>query len=306
VAWPDGSVVPGRLRFEGGGWTVVVDPVVGAAELADHLTKVGGFGLTHTARVERKSGGIFNPAEVKGLVEAFTYFCRLCAEARCGPLLPVGFDDQDRAVWSRWNPTRTESFPGAATWLDTVHVGEAEALCSGFMARFEDPYWRQVLIHAIEYLVEAGRPNTLQRAIVMAQILLEALSFSWLVEERKRRSHDSFEKHSAAENIRVMLMDMGVPVVMPNSLPALATMRTKKGHPADGPQALVLTRNAIVHRRRRGATTIPDFAPLIDAWRLGAWYSELAILRLCGFTGLYRSRLSDNVWTGAVEPVPWR
>ena len=40
----------------------------------------------------------------------------------------------------------------------------------------------------------------------MAQILLEALSYSWLVEERKRRTHDSFENHSAAEHIRVMLL----------------------------------------------------------------------------------------------------
>ena len=68
----------------------------------------GGFALTHTARVQRTSGGTFTAAEVRSLVEAFTYFCWLCAEARCGPVLPVGFDGQDRAVWSRWNPTRTE------------------------------------------------------------------------------------------------------------------------------------------------------------------------------------------------------
>jgi hypothetical protein len=44
---------------------------------------------------------------------------------------------------------------------------------------------------------------------------------------------------------------------------------------------------------------------LTEAWRLGAWYSELAVLRLCGFAGLYRSRLSDEVDLGAVEGVPW-
>jgi hypothetical protein len=306
VAWPDGSIVPGRLRFEGGGWTIVADPVPGTGTLHDELQKNGGFGLTHTARVQRTSGGTFTAPEVKTLVEAFTYFCWLCAEARCGPLLPVGFDGHDNAVWSRWNPTRTESFTRAATWLDTVHAGEAEALFPAFMARFADPYWREVVIHAVEYLIEAGRPNTLQRAIVMAQILLETLSYSWLVEERALRTHTSFEKHTAAENIRAMLVDMGIPVAMPTKLVALAATRTRNGQPADdGPQALVLTRNGIIHRRRRVVTGPPDFAPLIDAWRLGAWYSELAVLRLCGFAGLYRNRLSDNVWTGAVEPVPW-
>jgi hypothetical protein len=306
VAWPDGSIVPGRLRFEGGGWTIVADPVPGTGALHDELQENGGFGLTHTARVQRTSGDTFTTAEVKTLVEAFTYFCWLCAEARCGPLLPVGFDGQDSAVWSRWNPTRAESFTSAATWLDKVHAGEAEALFPTFMARFDDPYWREVVIHAVEYLVEAGRPNTLQRAIVMAQILLETLSYSWLVEERALRTHTSFERHTAAENIRTMLVDMCIPVAMPTKLAALAATRTRNGQPADGPQALVLTRNGIIHRRRREVTGPIDFAPLIDAWRLGAWYSELAVLRLCGFGGQYRNRLSDNVWTGAVEQVPWR
>jgi hypothetical protein len=58
-----------------------------------------------------------------------------------------------------------------------------------------------------------------------------------------------------------------------------------------------------VHRRR--ATPTLNYDPLIQAWQLGAWYCELAVLHLCGFTGLYRNRLSDNVDPGAVEPVPW-
>jgi len=42
------------------------------------------------------------------------------------------------------------------------------------------------------------------------------------------------------------------------------------------------------------------------AFLLGDWTAELVVLRLCGFTGLYRSRINDNVWTGVVDPVPWR
>jgi len=303
VAWPDGGVGPGRLLLEGGGWTVVLDRVQGARQLHDALRAIGGFAFTHAARVERTSGGTFTTGELAAVVEALTWFCWLCAEARCGPMLPVGFDQRGRAAWSRWSPTRTESFPTARTWLDTVHAGEAEALFPTFMQRYEDPYWRQVIIHAIDYLIEAGRPSTLERAILLAQVLLEAVSYSWLVVERSRLSHARFRRHHAAQNIRLMLEDMGVPVAMPTALPALAAVRDGAGHRLDGPQALVHQRNAIVHRRAPVRTT--DYAPLIDAQRLGAWYAELAVLRICGFTGLYRSRLSDNVWVGAVEPVPW-
>ncbi len=176
--------VPRQSRTTRGGPRSALQGFETGSQLLGVEKENGGFGLTHTARVQRTSGGTFTAAKVNTLVEAFTYFCWLCAEARCGPLLPVGFDGQDSAVWSRWNPTRTESFTRAATWLDTVHAGEAEALFPAFMARFGDPYWREVLIHAVEYLVEAGRPNTLQRAIVMAQILLETLSRSHTHEER--------------------------------------------------------------------------------------------------------------------------
>ena len=305
VGWPDRSVDPGRLLFDGGGWTIVLDPVHNVADLERELKKGGGFALTHTAKVQRTSGATFTSAELRELTDAFTFFCWLCIEARCGPMLPVGFDGQGQARWAWWNPTRTESFNAARTWLDTVHAGEAEMFFPTFMARFGDPYWQQVLTHAIAYLVEAGRPDTVERAIIMAQVLLEAASYSWLVEERTLLTHDDFEdrRRTAAGNIRAMLLDMKVPVAIPKNLPALAMTRSKKGTPVDGPQALVLKRNEIIHRRR--PAPVSTYGPLIDAWRLGAWYSELVVLRLCGFTGLYRSRLNDNVWTGVVDPVPW-
>lgn len=304
VTWSDGSVGSARLMFEGSSWTIVMDEVQNASELGKNLKAYGGFALTHVARVHRTDGSPFTSAELQEFVDAFTFFCWLCAEARCGPLLPVGFDGQGHAVWSRWSHTRTESFSAAATWLDTANAGEAEALFPTLMARFGDRYWRQILTHAIAYLVEAGRPHTVERAIMMAQLLLEAVGYSWLVEERKLLTHDGFEKRKAAQNIRKMLLDMKVPTPIPKNLSALSTTRSKKGDPVGGPGALVIKRNEIAHRR--GATPNLNYAPLIEAWRLGAWYSELAVLRLCGFNGLYRSRLSDGVWTGAVERVPWQ
>jgi hypothetical protein len=146
VRWPDGSIIPGRLTFEGAGWTVLMDPAPGTSALHQELKKNRGFGLAHTACVQRTSGELFTVKELVAFVEAFTFFCWLCTETRCGPLLPVGFDGQGNAVWSRWSPTRTEPFTPAETWLDRVHGGQAEALFPLFMRRFADPYWRGPLL----------------------------------------------------------------------------------------------------------------------------------------------------------------
>jgi hypothetical protein len=43
----------------------------------------------------------------------------------------------------------------------------------------------------------------------------------------------------------------------------------------------------------------------IEAWKLGMWYIELSLLRICGFTGEYGNRLQSR-WLGVVEPVPWK
>jgi hypothetical protein len=303
ISWPDGSAARGRLVFVGGGWRMTVDHAPGAGELIKTLASRGGFALTNVARVERVSGERFTVEDLDAIVEAFTYFCWLCAETRCGPVLPVGYDDTGTATWARWDAPWIEPYIPAATWLDKLNAGEAERLFPTFLARYQDPYWHELLKHGMHYLIEAGRPHTVDRAILMAQVMLESFSYSWLVTETGLRTHDAFEAdRNAAKHIRAMLLNMHIPIQMPAALVHLRTTRTRSGHLADGPQALVLKRNAIIHFRSRPQTSTES---LIDAWLLGAWYSELVMLRVCGFNGLYRNRLSDNVWTGVVERVPW-
>jgi hypothetical protein len=69
-------------------------------------------------------------------------------------MLPVGFDRRTRPTWSRWSPTRTESFTTPATWLDSVHAEEAEALFPHSWPDSTTPYWRHVLMRAIDYLID--------------------------------------------------------------------------------------------------------------------------------------------------------
>jgi hypothetical protein len=44
---------------------------------------------------------------------------------------------------------------------------------------------------------------------------------------------------------------------------------------------------------------------MVDAWRLGLWYVEMALLAWLGYGGTYNSRLEDDRWRGKVVRVPW-
>jgi hypothetical protein len=69
----------------------------------------------------------------------------------------------------------------------------------------------------------------------------------------------------------------------------------------DSPHALTEIRNNITHPERPAQYSNAYF----EAWSLGLWYLELALLRICGYNGSYSNRLVAKL-VGEVEDVPWR
>ena len=68
---------------------------------------------------------------------------------------------------------------------------------------------------------------------------------------------------------------------------------------SDGPKALSVIRSRLVHPGKS------EPLPYYDAWKLAAWYLELVLLRVVGFSGEYSNRTSASRRVGQVEPVPW-
>jgi hypothetical protein len=49
-----------------------------------------------------------------------------------------------------------------------------------------------------------------------------------------------------------------------------------------------------------------QFDECFEAWKLGQWYLELALLGICGYSGTYDNRLDHLKWPyGNIEKVPW-
>lgn len=56
---------------------------------------------------------------------------------------------------------------------------------------------------------------------------------------------------------------------------------------------------------RHENTEWPDGEDLIEAWQLGIWYVELALLRVLEYDGEYWRRIALGRQATDIEPVPW-
>lgn len=315
VNWPDlhgaevrypGGSTPGRYLLECDRWAITVDRMWRADGRMKAAAITGGYAMSHVAEVRRRGGETFGPPDLRELDEAASYVGSFAHGFRCGGVLPVGFDDEGRARWSKWTTGWVEGVPGAWSWLDSMHPEQLAELFPGFMARWSAPYWQRILRLAIRYYVETNVPSTIDLAIALAQVILEMLSHAWLVVERTLMTEEAFNsgKHPATRNIREMLEDMGIPTGIPERLSNLAGWRPG-GKTLDGPWAIVELRNQLIHSRPQPTAEPIDYGPRVDAWKLATWYVELAILRLCGYGGVYRDRIRGEPYVDAVDPVPW-
>ena len=96
--------------------------------------------------------------------------------------------------------------------------------------------------------------------------------------------------------------DVGISTTIPRTFYGLRRVRANT--PWYGPAAVAWLRNDIVHVAHQ---TGPWASLKVweQGWQLALWYLELAVLAVVGYEGCYRNRLSDEIDTGAVEPVPW-
>jgi hypothetical protein len=178
----------------------------------------------------------------------------------------------------------------------------------GFVARSQDPTWKEPIQHAIHWYVEANRcAGGIEGAIILTQAALELLSWTLFVADRQTISASRFNDTHAADKIELLLTDLGVPQGIPASLGDL-TKAAAAAKWDDAPKAIVAIRNCLVHPSPKNRGKLRD-APVearCDAWCLGLWCLELSILRLCGYSGKFANRLLRDVHRGDdVQNVPW-
>jgi hypothetical protein len=259
--------------------------------------------LSHVCCLTRTDGSKFDGKTARQRLLDLRLFFTFSQGAFCPPVMPVGYDNNDKSVWALGSsPHHPDS---SMSWFDRHHSEELARLFPGFMSRLEDDRWRETF-HTVIYW-GARSNNThgsgIDTGIILTQIALERLAYEYSLDKQDNKFSKSFEKLKyPSDKLRYLFSNLEIPHEIPKKFSKIEELSAKEGF-ADAPRFLTELRNSMVHPDNKRRNLFTDLYP--DAWRLGMWYLELAILRLCHYEGTYANRLADEHWVGQVEDVPW-
>ena len=240
--------------------------------------------------------------DVEFLKRALSSFLSFTTGRLVGIALPVGLDESGTPKYVEWDSTLFEPVEDFKSWYSHRHPASLEPLFQNFVRRLQEPLWGRALLEPIRQYVAA---NALWKdfavGTVTACAALESLTWTVLVQEEETMSSAKHRSLQAAGRLRDLLSWAQIPVAVPGAMAALHDLAQSKN--MDGPAIVFWIRNRIAHPDREAELNRNE---VHDAWTVSLWYLELVLLKILGFSGEYRSRVSGDQNPISLGTVPWK
>ena len=294
-----------RVILTAVGWKVVIQGLENTSDIVKGLEHHNGYQITHTGTIEREDGSLFDTGTVETFLTRLGRFFEFLLGKSSDPSLAVGFDRERNRVFEQFGLANVDGGKWRRdSWFQERMAGDIQPAFSGFMTLCDrTSWWEKQLTYAIYWYRHA---NMVQKgigtdsALIFSQAALEMLAHyvcredSNLLPPDRRKSKQTFDACNAAGKMRTLAEGLGIPVQIPLELTSL------RSFPAgwdDSLQAIACLRNDLTHPKVKYDASVDVY---YDAWRLSLWYLDLVLLKLCGYNGKYRSRITDKN-----ETVPW-
>ncbi len=279
-----------EVILEGEDWEVALSEVHSLSDQVSIIGPSNGYGFTHNCTIKKIKNAEYSSQELERITDDIWIFLSFARGAFCGVTNVEGRTKDGSVSFVRWGTKSVEGWQTPQSWLRRHEGGDMlRALFPGFLKECGSSAGaRETISRVIDWYAHSNT-SSLHVGIILTQAALELLSshiFSGQAQGRK-----------AADRIRAALVKCSMDPDIPGSLSDLEALR-KAERWDDGPHTLTSIRNDFVHAEWQSGPL--PLGRQWDAWRLGQWYVEMMLLRLFGYNGSYRSRL-----TGEVELVPW-
>ena len=274
----------GRVELNADDWTVTIA----------QRTEQSSLEYSHDIHIVRSDRTTFSGSELVELIDGISYFVTFVAGTIRWPSICVGYQHQN-PVWGQFHRFRPNPYT-EDNWFNP-REGESIATLFPLFWRYHTEA-REQLRNPIALYAESAviaHSGLHQHALTVSHSALEQIA--------EARSPRQGRQPSAEIHIANVLRDIGIKTDM-SEFPDILNLWTTKfnGNSADaGPSFVTRLRN-YVHAYPRN--TSADGRDYYRAWSLSQYYVETAILKLCGYAGKYRNRITSE-WTTDSETVPW-
>jgi hypothetical protein len=306
------------------GWKLTLDQLRTTTEHVEQLNRQGGFAITHVAKLERADGKTFEGKEAIQFLDLCSHFFSFARGFRIPIILLVGYSSLDEKTWHYWDSRAGFPWKGVSSWFPKHENGVLSQLLPGFL-NWWSSWGEDIANTALHWYLESNiNAGALEGSIVLTQVALELIAWTFLVEQEKVISAEGFDKLPASDKLRLLLHQFKISAKLPPDWEAepvpeldkafaqpppqllhnLVAMANRNGNKwVDGPHAFTEFRNGIVHPKRLKRVLNADAGATFEVYSLGRWYLELVLLALYGYQGKYVNRLL--IPHQSPESVPW-
>ena len=281
-------------------WSIHIVECIQSAPIYDS-TDVD-YIMSHQGCLTRIDGRQFKMPEAEHILELLRLLCSFVNGASCGVACVEGENKEGEIVWERYGTHHTaprgvySSILTGQIWPDNCTDSRCGAvmqdLFPGFISCGQSPGW-YLLENSLLWYLKSNETSETVVSIVLNQIALECLS-------NYVAKHVLAGKATAGKDRLGKMTDAlsWVKVDPADSQGCSELDQACKLYSKDDIlHTLIEIRNNLSHANPNMKLSDPL---CFEAARLGFWYVELLLLKIFGFNGMYRNRM-----TLLNERVPW-
>ena len=208
------------------------------------------YSFTHHMSMRKNVEKFFSCSEAHGKLRDLCTFLSFCHGHWVSTALTYGFDEQGNVAMEEWGTRQMSRWSEGSNWLDRHHGMCMVELFPGFMRLMtRSPEWKATIHRTLYWYIRADTnfvgPDG---GLILLQAALEHLAWHVLVQERRSLSEDGFLRLPAADQLRLLLSALSVPLPLPPDLIELHKVAKELNWPDDPRLSLGSAINSCIQR----------------------------------------------------------